>query len=152
MIQNKKFTDNPDDVLRQMRLIFSVLTLVLLLLTGILYFILVKKWTMYFEELKSVRFLIDITASMGGILGGFFLKKVMLQKIHKENTISTKLAKYSQAFFVQVSLLSGVALLNLILGYITHSSFYPFIALALIGYLLTLKPTPQKMADEIRSL
>ncbi len=85
---------------------------------------------------------------------GYFIGKTLYQKglrqIAKEEPLAAKLGKYQTASILQYALIEGPAILALVAYFLNGNAMHLAIAAFLIVYLLSRRPTKEKIAHELQ--
>lgn len=89
------------------------------------------------------------TLAIGGYFGSKLLYQKLIQKIKKEEPFAQKIQAYLQASLVQYALLEGPGFFALFAYYYSGNALFLVIALCLILYLYTRRPTRTKLEQEL---
>ncbi len=94
-------------------------------------------------------YIVPIFAAIGYFLGKTLYQK-SIQKIAKEESIVSKLGKYQTASIIKYALIEGPALIALVGYFLKGNAMHLVIALFLILYLFTQRPTKHKLTTELQ--
>jgi len=84
-----------------------------------------------------------------GYGAGLFLFKQQIKALSKKQALREKLAGYQTATIIRYALLEGPAMLGVILFLNSRNIIYLIVALLLVAYLFTLKPSKLKVENDL---
>lgn len=93
-------------------------------------------------------YLVPIFA-LGGISVSIFIFNTQLRQIHKKESLTEKLSAYQTSHLIRIALIEGPAFLAIIIFMISSNLFYLIIALALLAYLIFLRPTANGIKEDL---
>ncbi|WP_426429839.1 hypothetical protein ACPX19_09875 [Winogradskyella sp. HB-48] len=93
-------------------------------------------------------YLVPIFA-FGGVSVSIFMFKAQLKQIHKKETLIEKLTAYQTSHLIRIALIEGPAFLGIVIFMISSNLFYLIIALALLVYLIFLRPTANGIKEDL---
>ena len=100
------------------------------------------------QENNAMTYLFPVFGLMGIFVGSIIFKQ-MLPKLKTENLLSKKLMGYQTACLIRWALIEGPALLNIVWFGNTGNSLYLAVGATLVIYLTWLRPTKQKLEQEL---
>ncbi len=140
-------TMQPKKFLKTVSIIHIALCAVLMLLAIFVYF---KngEFTARMNRQDIFIYIVPIVATAGYFLSLLVFKKQM-ESISREEILSAKLGKYQLASLLKYALLEGPGILALIAYFWSGNALYLVIAIALIIYLFSQRPTAEKIKKEL---
>jgi len=93
-------------------------------------------------------YIVPIVA-MAGYFGSKYLYQNFIQKIPKEEHLSTKLQRYQLASLIKCALLEGSAFVALFAYFYSGNAMHLVITLSFLAYLFFQSPTLDKLKNEI---
>ena len=93
-------------------------------------------------------YIVPITAALGYFSSQFIFRK-QLGSIKRESTLDSKLSRYQTASIVRYALIEAPAFLALIAYFLSGNALHLVIAIALLLYFFSLRPTSLKMMNQI---
>jgi len=100
-------------------------------------------------EFASTFKLVVPVIALGGLLGGFFVFKMLVSKARGAGDVFAKLAMYRSAFLVRAALLEGSALLAIVAFYLTKDLLFMGVAIVLIFIFAFLRPTASGVIQDL---
>ena len=93
-------------------------------------------------------YIVPVVAAVGYFASQHLLRK-LLSGIKKEEQLQSKLGKYQTALLVQYAVIEGPAFLALFAYYGTGNALHLVIAISLLAFLFTKKPTVAKLIKDV---
>lgn len=93
--------------------------------------------------------LVPSTALFALFISGFMFKK-LLSQANAKITLAEKLALYRPALLVRFAILEGASLFGLVSYFLNGNLFYIIIAAFVMVYFLTLRPTKEKLENDLQ--
>lgn len=87
--------------------------------------------------------------AVGGISASVFLFKTQLKRIYEKETLEEKLIAYQSSHIIRIALIEGPAFLSIVIFMISNNLFYLIIALVLLAYLISLRPTSDRVKQDL---
>lgn len=112
-------------------------------------YLIVKNHTLDTETIE-IHFLVAALAlSLFGLIGGNFIKKNVLVSAKSKNSLREKLGIHQTASLIRHATLEAPALFAIVCYILTEQFLFLLIALALMFYFFSLKPTTTKISKEL---
>lgn len=93
-------------------------------------------------------YIVPTVAATGYFVSQYLFRK-LLSGIKKDEKLKSKMGKYQTALLIQYALIEGPAFLALFAYYGTGNALYLVIAISLLAYLFTKKPTAAKLIKDV---
>lgn len=93
-------------------------------------------------------YIVPIVA-MAGYFGSKFIYKNLLQNLPREEPLMKKLQRYQMASIIQYALIEGPSFLALFAYFYSGNAMHLVIAISLMLYLFILRPSLQKLKNEL---
>ena len=138
----------PTIFLKTLKLIHISLVVGLALFAGLAYFQ-IGGFTIASADSNIMLYVVP-TIAIVGYFGSKYIFGLQIQKIVKEAPLSQKLQQYFSASVIQYAVIEGPGFLALFGYYISGNALFLVIAICLIVYLYTRKPTYQKLKNELQ--
>ena len=87
--------------------------------------------------------------AFGGFMGGYLIFKKQIQDLRDKNTLSEKLLGYQSALISRFILLEAPSLFAILAYMISGNMFFLFISGSLVMYFLFLRPTKDKIENDL---
>ena len=94
-------------------------------------------------------YIIPIVAAMG-YFGSLFIFKKIVDAITREAILENKLKKYYTASIIKYALIEGPTMIAIVAYYLSCNVLHLIIALSLLVYLFTQRPTNEKITKELK--
>jgi hypothetical protein len=88
-------------------------------------------------------------AAIGGFMTGYTIFKKQLAAIRSKNTLGEKIIAYQTALIIRYALLEGPCLLAIVAYLLNNNLFYLVVAGLLILYFIFLRPTMEKVENDL---
>ncbi|MCR9183496.1 MAG: hypothetical protein NXH73_11280 [Flavobacteriaceae bacterium] len=117
---------------------------------AIVSYVLVENHTLDLENIDLTFFIVLLVLSLFGVLGGNIIKKNVLKTAKLKNSLREMLGTYQTASLIRYATLEAPALLAIVYYILTEQFLFLLIAIALMGYFLSIRPTKSKIALELQ--
>ena len=87
--------------------------------------------------------------AIGGTLVGHFIFNTNLKEVQQKPSLQEKLSGYQSARLIRLALIEGPSLFAVVGFIITNNQLYLIIAFLLLTYMIFLRPTPQKIKQDL---
>ena len=101
------------------------------------------------QDIKNILFAFTAVAALGGLLASHYLFKQRLKAIKEKQILTEKMADYRSALVIKWALVEAPVFTALIFCFITCDPIFLGIALAIIIYFSTLKPSKERAIKEL---
>lgn len=147
-MENQNTNSDLSLLFKSLSVIFFGLLLGMLMMGGIIYSM--NPSENFEVDLHNPFIIVMIIVTIAGIFGSNALYGFFVNKIEENDTLADKISKIQQAMIVRLALVEGPTLVGIVL-YIKEANlvFLIFSAL-LILYFLRLKPSRDKLLDDIK--
>lgn len=108
-----------------------------------------ENWILDFNIRLEVFSILPFIAVVGGVSLDSFIYKKILDSLEGKNTLYQKLNGYLTASIIKFALLEAPILLCLVVGLVTSNLSYSLLALLLIVYFVSIKPTKVKIEKDL---
>ncbi|MEX0996696.1 MAG: hypothetical protein WDZ45_06590 [Flavobacteriaceae bacterium] len=113
-------------------------------------YVLVENHTLDLENIDLTFFTVVLALSLFGVLGGNIIKKNILETVKSKNSLREKLGIYQTASLIRYATLEAPALFAIVSYILTEQFLFLLIALALMFYFFSIRPTKSKIASELQ--
>jgi len=137
----------PNALLKILKIIHIALCVGLVLFTGFAY-LQIGDFSKANADSSLMLYIVP-TIAVVGYFGSKYLFKNLIQKISKEDSLTEKLQRYQSASIVQYAVIEGPGFLSIMTYYSTGNMLFLAIAVCLIAYLYSLRPTLEKLKNEL---
>jgi hypothetical protein len=139
----------PNGFLKTFKIIHLAFTGVIFMFSMVT-LILVKDYKFIaFDTTDVFYILVPIVVVCGVILSNFLFQK-NLSTIDPKDLLQNQLAQYQSTSLIKYALIEGPALLSLVTFILTENILFLIIALILILYLFSLRPTKQRIIEDLK--
>lgn len=138
----------PTAFLKTLKLIHMALVVGLVLFAGFAY-VQIGGFAIASTEISFMVYLVP-TIAVAGYFGSKYIFGRQIQKILRETPLSEKLQQYFSAAIIQYAVIEGPGFLALLAYFTSGNALFLVIAICLIVYLYTRKPTYQKLKNELQ--
>ena len=132
---------------------FKILHLALLigmLFFGVVVYMQNDSWELTFFDAEDVFLYLSPVLAIGGIVVGNIIFKKFIEKARLQPTLNLQLQGFQSASVIKYSLVEGPALFSLVSAMISSNLFFFIIAGVLSGYLFSLRPTKDKIVNQLK--
>ena len=151
MNRYQSFRQSPKDALKTTKIIHFALLTGQAMFAAVAYSIGNKQISFVTKDSKNDIFLYLVPIfAIGGFVAGNFISKKILANFQNKETLSEKLAGYQTALIVKCALLEGASLMGIVAFLLTNNWLFLLISIAIMLYFFTLKPTADKVADDLQ--
>lgn len=116
---------------------------------AIVSYVLVENHTLDIETIDLTFFTVVLVLSLFGVLGGNIIKKNVLETAKSKNSLREKLGIYQTASLIRYATLEAPAFLAIVFYILTEQFLFLLIALALMFYFISLRPTKSRITSEL---
>jgi len=102
-----------------------------------------------FDGVKDPFIYVAIILALNGFIVGNLMFKKQVGKVVPEDTLSKKISVYQTAFIIRAALLEGASLFSIAVYLIGWNLFFLALSGLIILYFLTLRPTKEKIANDM---
>lgn len=103
-----------------------------------------------FENIETTYLIALVLLSLFGIFGGQTVKRKNIEKASNSSSLRQKLGTYQTASLINYAFIEGPALFGIVLYLQTSEFIYLLVALILMMYFLTLRPTKEKISKSLQ--
>lgn len=118
-------------------------------LFAVVVFFLKQSTVVKFNKDDVFTFIVPVMAIMGVFASSFLFGKA-LPNAQKQTAVYRKFSMYQTATIMRYAFLEGPALFATIVYFLTGNFLYLLIAIAIIAYFITLRPTKDKLTDDLK--
>lgn len=147
-MKNQNTPSNPSLLFKSMSVVFFGLLLGMLMMGGIIYSM--NPGENLDFDITNPFLAVMIIISIAGVFGSNLLYTFFINKIKEEDSLADKTTKIQQAVIVRLALVEGPALVGIVLYLIEANLIFLIFSALLILYFLTLKPSKDKLADDMK--
>lgn len=147
-MKNQNIPSNPSLLFKSMSVVFFGLLLGMLMMGGIIYSMNPSENLDF--DMTNPFLAVMIIVSIAGVFGSNLLYTFFINKINEEDSLPDKTTKIQQAVIVRLALVEGPALVGIVLYLIEANLIFLIFSALLILYFLTLKPSKDKFADDMK--
>jgi len=116
---------------------------------AIIGYVLIENHTLDLENIDLTYFTVVLLVSLFGVLGGNIIKKNVLEQAKSKSSLREKLGVYQTASLIRYATLEAPALLAIVYYFLTEQFLFLLIAIAIMGFFFSIRPTKSKIAIEL---
>ena len=147
-MNNSTIKITPKNFIQTLTLIHIALVIGVLIFTTVVYNI-TKDWRLDFNIKADVITVLPLVLATGGIFIGAFFYKSRMKALVNKSSLKEKLMGFQTASIVKFAMLEGPILFCIVVGMLTHNLVYLLLAVMLILYFISLRPTKVKVEKDL---